>query len=230
VQPSDEAAHSTSTPDEGWDLLVIGDSTMWRVAPLYAAHVGHDLGIKVTPHTWIRGGLSSSFLRDALGWSEELRGLVQEAEVLAFIANPTEYTGWFLVGGGGRHDCSEEALAKYADDYGAIIESFVELRAGQPTLIRAAEYYCPIYSVWKRQGDYDELQPCWSRLNEAIVDACAQHGVEVAGVYSAFNGPGHDEDPRDKGYIGADGEHTSALGQQVIAQCLHELGYQFAVP
>ena len=54
--------------------------------------------------------------------------------------------------------------------------------------------------------------------------------MPVARVFEAFNGPEHDQDPRDKGYIGGDGVHTTALGRQVIADCLRELDYGFVNP
>ncbi|RPI58044.1 MAG: hypothetical protein EHM56_02765 [Chloroflexi bacterium] len=53
---------------------------------------------------------------------------------------------------------------------------------------------------------------------------------KVALVFEAFNGPSHDEDPRDKGYIGRDGIHTGPLGRQLIADLLHELGYEPSPP
>jgi lysophospholipase L1-like esterase len=49
-------------------------------------------------------------------------------------------------------------------------------------------------------------------------------------VYDAFNGPNHDQDPRDKGYIGSDGMHTNETGQDIIADLLRELGYEYSVP
>jgi len=49
-------------------------------------------------------------------------------------------------------------------------------------------------------------------------------------VYDAFNGPNHDEDPREKGYIGPDGEHTNEEGRKIIAKLFHELGYEPVTP
>ena len=67
-------------------------------------------------------------------------------------------------------------------------------------------------------------------LNKTVVEVCSEHKVGVADVFSAFNGPDHQEDPRDKGYIGRDGEHTNNLGKEVIAQTLRDLGYEPTVP
>jgi len=42
----------------------------------------------------------------------------------------------------------------------------------------------------------------------------------------AFNGPGHEEDPREKGYIVSDGEHPSDLAAQYTAELLSQMGYE----
>lgn len=47
---------------------------------------------------------------------------------------------------------------------------------------------------------------------------------------TAFNGADHQEDPRDKGWIGGDAEYTSLAGQILIADIFRRLGYEFIVP
>jgi hypothetical protein len=54
--------------------------------------------------------------------------------------------------------------------------------------------------------------------------------VAVASFYDEFNGPNHDEDPREKGYVFGDGYHPSPEGTVVQAQVLHALGYEPIVP
>ncbi len=45
-----------------------------------------------------------------------------------------------------------------------------------------------------------------------------------------MNGPNHDEDPRQKGFILPDGEHPSALGAQYMADLLADMGYDPVIP
>lgn len=45
-------------------------------------------------------------------------------------------------------------------------------------------------------------------------------------MYDAFNGPDHSEDPREKGYIGSDGAHTSPAGREAMVAALHIAGYE----
>jgi lysophospholipase L1-like esterase len=54
----------------------------------------------------------------------------------------------------------------------------------------------------------------------------AEFDVPVAPVFDTFNGPNHDEDPRDKGYISVDGAHPSGEGAKAIAELLRDLGYE----
>jgi lysophospholipase L1-like esterase len=97
-------------------------------------------------------------------------------------------------------------------------------------IVRAFDAYNPLYSVWREHGVYNECMRCWENYNETIHQAAAAHNVPIAHVYDAFNGSNHDEDPREKGYIGYDGIHTSDQGKQVIADLLRDLGYEPVAP
>ena len=63
-----------------------------------------------------------------------------------------------------------------------------------------------------------------------IHQVAAEKKIPVAEVYAAFNGPSHDEEPMDKGYIQSDGEHPSEAGAKAIAELLRKLGYVPIVP
>jgi len=52
-----------------------------------------------------------------------------------------------------------------------------------PTIIRAMDYYMPIYSEWKDHGIKKECTCCWENLNNAIHQASAAYNVPVARVY-----------------------------------------------
>jgi hypothetical protein len=216
-----------------WDLVIFGSSQAWGIGELYAAYIEEDLGVKVTVHDEIAGSQTAYGLLKNLRELERLRELVSEAEVVTFQGshtasisetNPFDYDcafAWefYVV------NCSIETFDKYIADLEAIIEEILSLRDGSPTIIRAMDYYCPIYSEFKEQGIYEECSQCWENSNIAIHQAAAAYNVPVARVYDAFNGPNHDEDPHDKGYLLIDG-HTNEQGQKVIARLFHELGYE----
>ena len=215
-----------------WDLLIFGGSQAWGIGKYYAAYIEEDLGVKVTVHDETAGVQTAHGLLWEIRELERLRELVSEAEVVAFNCNPRRsisetnpfdyecMIGWefYVV------NCSLETFDKYISDLEAIIEEILLLRGGSPTILRVMDYYCAGYDAFKEQGIYEECWQCWDNTNIAIHQAAAAYNVPVARVYDAFNGPNHDEDPFDKGYLIIDG-HPNEEGQKVIANLFRELGY-----
>ena len=231
-----------------WDYVVFGDSTTWGFPKYYASYMEKDLGVKVTIHNKAVGGQSVINILRILRKDESLRKLVSKAEVVTLIGNANlspgdtpesleNYLKWKEQPSWGKDcgideesyrppgDCSPETFESYIENIKAIIEEILSLRNGMPTIIRAMDYYMPLYSEWKNHGIEKECTCCWENFNNAIHQAAAAYNVPVARVYDAFNGPNHDEDPREKGYIMDDGEHTREAGQKVIADLMRELGY-----
>jgi len=221
---------SVTCGKEEWNYVVLGDSSAWGFFKYYAAYIEEDLGVKVTVHNWTVGGLTTGKLLNMLREKNELRQAMSEAEVVTFIANPGDHIGWHIVTGEGRNDCSAEALAGYESDMHEIIEEMFLLRKGKPTIIRAMDAYVPIHAEWRERGEYEENRRCWNAFNARIHKAAAAFKIPVARVYDAFNGPNHDEDPREKGFIGDDGHHTNEIGQKVIADLFRGLGYEHITP
>ena len=213
-----------------WNLVVLGDSTSQGFGQYYAAAIEADLSVKVTLDDMWRGGLTTGQLLDDLRTFDVYRKAIKDAEVITFIANPTDHIGWAIVGEGDKYDCSPKALAGYKADLDAIIKEIFALRKGKPTLIRTYDFYNPTYSEWKKLGKYEEYKRCWEAMSVTIHQVAAEKKIPVAEVYAAFNGPNHDEDPKDQGYILPDGEHPSEAGAKVIAEAFRKLGYVPIVP
>ncbi|MBN1266541.1 MAG: SGNH/GDSL hydrolase family protein [Anaerolineales bacterium] len=112
----------------------------------------------------------------------------------------------------------------------AIYEAIFALRNGKPTIIRAVGFYNPVISEQRKRNMEIECTQCWETFNTAIQQAADEFNIPFVSVYDAFNGINHDEDPKEKGYIGGDGVHTSELGGQVIADILSEAGYEPVEP
>jgi hypothetical protein len=224
----------TFTVRRKWDLVIFGDSSAFGFGVYYAAYIEEDLGVKVRVHERAVGGQTAWGLLSKLFDDEEIRELVSEAEVVTFIGNPrdsisetnpwdyecAEASGCYVI------NCSLVTFEKYIADIEAIIEEILSLRDGSPTIIRAMDCYYPNVRWHKEYGVYEECKQCIDNTNMAIHQAAAAHNVPVARVYDAFNGPNHDEDPIDKGYLSPDGIHTSEEGKKIIAILFRELGYQ----
>ena len=234
----------TTVPTEEvteWDLVFINDPRGWGVAERYAAHIENDLGITVTVYDLALSNLSlGRVLRALRGEGQEshavlkdLRDIIPDAEVVVFFANPVDSISekhpgdWNCDAIAPKHyvvDCSLETFEKYKADLDAFYEQVFALRGDAPTIIRAVDPYAT-YSIWEEVGVVNECTACWETLSGVLRQAAAKHNVPFVSVYDAFNGPNHDQDPREKGYIEPGGLRTSELGQQVYADLLREVGY-----
>jgi hypothetical protein len=227
LTPTVSPVPATPTP-QVWDLVIMSDSTLIGVGRRYAAFIQEDLGVQVELHDLWRGDLSAAALLDNLRNDEKWRSAAAGAEVIVYFGNPigTATGDWHCVSRPyAVTDCSPETFTAYQAALEAVAEEILGLRAGAPTLLRATDFYVPVLSLWREAGVAADCTGCIETMNAAVHAAAAAHGVPVAHVYDAFNGPNHDQDARDLGYIGADGVHTSDLGKDVIAGLLRDLGY-----
>lgn len=230
---------------EEWDLVYISDSSGFGVPDKFAANIKRDTGKDVKVHNWLQGGLPALKVLEELHaepWYRNLQTDISEAEVIIFIANPRGDSELGGINGGGietcmnassclePEDCTLEFYAPYIENLKKIYAEIFSLRSGQPTIIRAVDLYNPVIS--QHQGCETEAvcTQCWETFSAAIHQAAKEYGVPVVSVYDLFNGENHNQDPREKGYIGSDGEHTSEIGQQAIADLLSQAGYRPLIP
>jgi hypothetical protein len=248
---STPAAASTSTPaprtaatviaasgDKEWDSVVIGDSSV--AVPVYrmAKILEEDLGVKVKPHDVSKDGWNSEGTLRALRTDEKPRQDLCNADVITFIVPrwgfrvPIET---YLMGppgscgGADNQDCLRQASKQFEADTDAIIAEIVSLRSPSDALIRTfdAHTYWPVAES-KQKGVFEGLNRYWQAANEYLIKVAGEHGIPVARVSQAFNGPNGDQDPMDNGYVIADHLHPSEKGFDVIAKLIRELGYEYA--
>jgi hypothetical protein len=207
----------------------MSDSSLIGVGQVYASYIEEDLGVEVELHDLWRGGFRAVDLLYRLQNWEDWRAIVSEAEVVVYFGNPLgSATGdWQCIDPEySVRDCSPETFEGYRVTLEAIAAEILDLRDGSPTILRATDFYSPINSQWREASIFSECMQCFVNMNEAVHQAAGAKNVPVASVFTAFNGPDHDEDPREIGYIGSDGIHTNAAGQEVIAGLLRALGYE----
>lgn len=121
-------------------------------------------------------------------------------------------------------------LQRYRDKLTATYDQVLSLRRGRPTIVRALDLYAPMVARWRAAGVYDACTAGWVANTRVNAEVATAHGVKVASLYQAFNGPRHDRDPVQRGYIGPDGGHTSTRGKAVILRTLDALGYEPITP
>lgn len=219
-----------------WDVVVIGDSSLWGVGEPYAALIEQTYAVQVNLHDEWQGGLSAGTILKALRGEfehsakrEKWPQLIRDAEVLVVFGNPqdsldsqTAAIGWACVefSDPGPGNIAPEQFAAYQTDLGAIYEEVAALRAGRPLILRAAGTYNPALNEWRAEGFDDLCVAFWEGLNAAVKQAAEAYGVQFVDTYAAFNGPDHTQDPREQGWIREDGEHPSDAGAQHYAELL----------
>ena len=229
-------------PGAEWDLVVIGDSSMWKLANAYAAQIEKDVGVKVLPHDVTIGGLEAGKVLRALQTGDSLHGLsdtLREAEVVVMFVNPIESVnpenpldldGCFAYQSKAPKSCNMDTLKVYIADLKAIWAEILKLRAGQPTILRATDIYNPLVNRWQKYGVFEACTECWVNMSEANRIAAEAYNIPFLSRLEVFNGLDYTDNPTEKGYIRNDGEHPTDLMGQYTAECLAQLGYEPVSP
>ena len=223
---------------EPWDLVWITDSMGAGVAEAWAGRIEESEGVEVRVHNHAIGGMPLVDARDMLMEQEAIRDEVAEAEIIVVFGS-AEYAG--PEDSGTCHVPSPTPrdppnvytsadFAPYGDVLRDIYDVVFELRAGEPTVIRVFDIFNGMIADWREAGIEAECEATWDSESEALREAADDYGVAMASFYDEFNGPDHDEDPREKGYIAFDGLHASSEGVAVQVEVLHDLGYDAIVP
>jgi hypothetical protein len=223
---------------EPWDLVWFSDSMGQRVAGEWADLIEEAEGVEVRVHDHWSGFAPIDQFLQMIGDVESIRREVAEAEIIVVYGNAsrtgppdTEVCHLPLSADPDPPGFYTSAdLAAYGDVFRDVFEVIFELRAGEPTVIRAFDVFAGALVDWREAGVEAECTATWEAEAAAIREAADEYGVVTASFYDAFNGTDHDEDPREKGYIAFDGYHASPRGSSAQAQVLHSLGYDAIIP
>jgi lysophospholipase L1-like esterase len=226
------AATPAPTPPPVWTYVVLGDSSSWAFPQFYARYMEADLKIKVNVINRTIGGVTSAGVLDQIRTDQQVRKDVGQANVVTFYGNPLDLIGMRIVTGrqSDAYDCSPQKVATYKAEMGAMASEILALRKGQPTIIRTYTRFMPFYRIWREAGQFDEFRRCLAALDAAILEMGRERGILVVDVGVALNGPNHDQDPTDKGYISGDGIHENDAGGQAVADVFRAAGYATIVP
>ncbi len=229
--------------DAVWDLVIIGDSSLWLLGDAYAAKIEEDVGVQVEVHDFAnQAGSAGEVLEVLKGNTDNLRleglpELLSEAEVVVMWVNPEDsvdpknpmdFGGCFMYQA--PKNCQPDTFHTYTDDLKDIWRQILKLRRGKETILRATDLYNPLFIRWEEYGVLTACTECWVNLSNAARLAAEAYNIPFLSRFDAFNGPDHSEDPRLKGYICEDGEHPSDLGAAYTAELLGAMGYDPTIP
>ncbi|GGE08821.1 spore germination lipase LipC [Marinithermofilum abyssi] len=226
-----------------WEYTSLGDSlgtgfgAWYGYVPRYRDHMGKDTGNNGNLTNLSQNGWTSSDLLYALQTDSTFRSSVASADVVTWDIGGNdlrEARNKYLngtCGGTDNEDCLRETVATFKNNWFQIVGIIQDLRNGQTTNYKTINVYNPYVNEDKDALSYDGtvtrfevFKPYLDQINQYI-DAQQTLGYEMADVYTAFNGPNHNIDPEQKGYIWIDGLHPNDTGHKVIAEELRRLGY-----
>lgn len=227
-------------PDAVWDLVIIGDSSLWELGEAFASQIEKDIGVDVTLHDFALPALSAGEVlwtlqsgKPARSQLEQLAAALKDAEVVVMFvnpvnsidsANPLDLERCFVNRAPGP--CGPASFEKWITDLKAIWAEIFKLRNGKATILRATDLYNPLVIGWEKQGVFEACTECWENMSDAAHSAAQAYGIPFLSRLDAFNGASHAEDPRQKGFILGDGEHPTVLAAQFTAELLSQMGYQ----
>ena len=239
-------AKSSQETEDGFHLLLLGDSSLGNLSETLPPLIEEDLGVKVVvdDHGASGLGLNSVLQQLRTGKSDrsELIGLseaISNADmVVMFVGDPT---GSLIPGNQFNQDgcivgdtppvnCNPASLEQYTKDLKWIWGEIFRLRNGQPTILRTMDLYSAVITQYKENGILLDCTRCFENYSNAIHLAAEAYHIPFIRRYDVFNGVNHDEDAVAKGYIPEGDVHMSILGAQVIAEQIAQLGYDPVQP
>jgi lysophospholipase L1-like esterase len=234
---SSEPERTTQTERPVWNYVALGDSLAAGAiaergyVPRFADLVVRDTGKQVPVTNLAVSGWQSSDLLTALRMDPQTRSTLQQAQVITFDIGGNDLlhaNRLFLArncGGSDNLECFRDAVSGFKSNWDQILAEITSLRSPNVAIVRTMNIYNPFVAVQKTAGTFNVLRPFLEEVNGHIEMTAAAANIKVADVYTAFNGPEHDQDAAAKGWMSVDGVHPNDLGHEAIAEALQGLGY-----
>lgn len=225
--------------DEPTDLFYLSDSGGWGVPWKYGELAGEALGRDVRVHDHTLSGLPATRALELV--QTTYRDQVAAAEIvvvygayggsgIAFEEDMDNCVSMSRVEREPPRVATEEDWQPYRDLLDEIYREIWSLRDGRPTILRGVDIYAPVIGDWREAGIEAECTANWEMWSRVMEASALANGAVFVSPYDVFNGPGHDDDPRDKGWISPDGEHTTDDGAWAIAEALAATGFEMSRP
>ncbi len=216
-----------------------------------AALAADELGVEVQPvqppgFDYVWAAIMLPLLQDAA--YPPLDHYVPPAEIIVLFSRPGETpdgTEAYIVEDFER--CWKGAVhgeppttnlpADYWDSYRSNLDDIYAelwaLRQDTPTVLRTIDVYNPSLPQQRQGGIEPECIAWFEAWSEQIAQASADNGSTFVSLHDLFNGPVHDQDPAEAGYIGSTDDEPDAhwyqateTGVELIAERLADEGFE----
>jgi hypothetical protein len=240
-------------PGEPWDLLFFGFDDVFTQQPaeLYGALAADELGVDVRTvqpagfsHVW-----AATLLARLYGTVYPPLGeYVPPAEIIVLFSRPGEALDGFddyivedfercwwrpLEGEPPETDLPADYWDRFRSDLDEVYTELWRLRESTPTVMRTIDLYNPSLPQQRDGGIEAECTAWFESLSTQMAEAATEHGSTFVSLYDLFNGPNHDLDPAEVGYIGptdldpgAPWYRSTETGSELIAERLAEEGFE----
>jgi len=159
---------------------------------------------------------------------------VAEAEIIVFIVSPIGVTPAshqpcipFYEDQAGKPPVAT-SVEDWQDLRDALDRNYDEirrLRAGQPTIIRVVASFNPWFAQLREAGIASLCMANEAVRDQVERDAAVAAGAAFVSWLGLFNGPAHDVDPVEQGWL-ADGVHPNDAGRAVLVEALAATGWE----
>jgi lysophospholipase L1-like esterase len=222
------------------DSLATGYGVTYGYVYRYAAVLGMDTGAEVNVNDLGMDGLTSAQLRAAVENEQGARDAIEQSDVVTINIGANDlmqarlrYKAGYC-GGADNQDCLRQTVADFRANWDAILTIVTGLRSPDEAIIRVTDFYNPFVNLdgsmisWPDSDttDFSVFEKYLEQVNSDIAESSNAHGIPLAKIHEAFNGPSGTDAPSDKGYMHSDGIHPNDGGHAVIAQELRRLGYE----
>ncbi len=228
---------ATQSEAEPMDLVVIGDSFVaWSTWPeIYASMIEAETGAQVDLHLDLAVAGSGPRL-DVIKDSETAHQLIRSAEVIVLEPEPgaaaDAWSAFFgdECGGDDGLQCFRDTAMKHRTFVDEYLDLLAELAQPGAIVRVALTYTWPLdgYRPSLREDDPDVfgilIDGVVAMRDEAEASA-HERGIPTIDVGAAFNGPDYRELAPAR-YLVSDRVHLAEEGSQVVANLLHDLGYE----
>ena len=241
-QATTTKAQATTTaappePAEPWDLLYLSDSLGRGVAERLSVHAAEVLGVSVRAHDHAHNYLyvadALELLRDERSYPQ-LADVARNAEIIVLHLAPLEMEAVAPgiescdspVAIGAPEPYTIDDWEPYREALQQVYDEIWELREGQPTVLMTLDWPTGRLSQLRDRGIDDVCIENGVTLSAAIREVAEANGATMVSLYDLFNGPDHQDDPNDRGWMASDRVHFSDAGIQAIVDALAAAGFE----